>query len=95
MRTEMDAFVGRRPIEKHKRCACECASLGVAMGFAVLWTFGPQKAFPRLVYSCVSSFFSLYAGVRHLYDDALDPGKHEWSWVWMKPGLDSLLLPQL
>ena len=26
-------------------------------------------------------------GVVHQYDDALDPGKHEWSKVWMQPAL--------
>eukprot|EP01050_Picozoa_sp_SAG11_P020706 SAG11_NODE_3539_length_2381_cov_2.118755_1_plen_375_part_00 len=31
--------------------------------------------------------------VDHLYDDTLDPGGHEWSWLWMKPAMDSLLQP--
>jgi hypothetical protein len=30
--------------------------------------------------------------VSHLYDDALDPGRHEWSWLWLRPALDSLLV---
>ena len=30
--------------------------------------------------------------VSHLFDDALDPGRHEWSWLWLRPALDSLLL---
>ena len=29
--------------------------------------------------------------VNHMYDDDLDPGKHEWSWLWLRPALDSLL----
>ena len=27
----------------------------------------------------------------HAYDDDLDPGRHEWSWQWLGPALDSLL----
>lgn len=29
--------------------------------------------------------------VSHLFDDTLDPGRHEWSWLWLRPAMDSLL----
>jgi S-formylglutathione hydrolase FrmB len=29
--------------------------------------------------------------ITHQFSDSLDPGRHEWSWLWLKPALDSLL----
>ena len=31
--------------------------------------------------------------VAHVYNDSLDPGKHEWSDVWLHPALDFLAAP--
>jgi hypothetical protein len=31
--------------------------------------------------------------IAHAYDDSLDPGRHEWSWLWMQPALEFLLAP--
>ena len=36
----------------------------------------------------------LALGVRHTYNDNCDPGRHQWSWVWLQKAMNSLLPPQ-
>ena len=53
------------------------------------------KAAPGSPFNHTVDFHARLAahGVAHGYDDGLDPGRHQWSWLWMRPALDSLLPP--